>query len=309
MSSTISSLAAANSIDASADYLAIDTASLSTTQKINRNTLLELSSTPVGINDSQTLTNKTLTSPTISSPTLSGTLAGTYTIGGTPTFPSSVVTLTGSQTLTNKILTSPTITSPTITNATISADAIVGYSSSNTGTIYGISVTSSTIGAAALASNAVTTAKISDGAVTPAKLTASTGSSWAMQSWVPTWTNLATGNGTLNYAKYIQIGKMIYFRLSFVWGSTTSISGNVSVSLPATAAYSSSTGFEPVGFGVCYDSSATTPYPLTLATTNSTTTARLLADNGTNLTSVTSTVPMTWTTSDAIQIEGFYEAA
>ena len=57
----------------------------------------------------ETLTNKTLTAPV-----LSGTVTGTYTLGGTPTFPSSVATLTGTQTLTNKTLTSPTMTSPAL---------------------------------------------------------------------------------------------------------------------------------------------------------------------------------------------------
>lgn len=61
------------------------------------------------ISSTDTLTNKTLTDPA-----LSGTITGTYTIGGTPTFPASVATLTGSQTLTNKTLTSPVVNTPTI---------------------------------------------------------------------------------------------------------------------------------------------------------------------------------------------------
>ena len=146
----------ASTIDAVNDELVIWTNSLSAVQNINRNTLLNLSSQPVGLTDSQTLTNKTLTSPTVSSPTFSGTLAGTYTIGGTPTFPASVTQNTVSQTLTNKTLTSPTITSPTITNATISADAVTGYTTSNTGTIYGIGITGGNISSALTATSTVT---------------------------------------------------------------------------------------------------------------------------------------------------------
>ena len=159
----------ASTIDAVNDELVIWTNSLSAVQNINRNTFLNLSSQPVGLTDSQTLTNKTLTSPTVSSPTLSGTLAGTYTIGGTPTFPASVTQNTVSQTLTNKTLTSPTITSPTITNATISADTLTGYTVSNTGTIYGIPVTTGvintagTINGASLVANSVTNASILTG--------------------------------------------------------------------------------------------------------------------------------------------------
>lgn len=153
--STITSLPTASTIDPALDYMPIDTASISTTQKINRNTLLGISSTPVGISDTQTLTNKTLTSPTISGPTLSGTITGTYTIGGTPTFPSSVVTLTGIQTLTNKTLTSPTINSPTISNATISADTITGYTTSNAGTIYGVGVSGGQISSGSYLANGI----------------------------------------------------------------------------------------------------------------------------------------------------------
>ncbi len=68
--------------------------------------------------DSQTLTNKTL-----SSPVLSGTITGTYTLGGTPTFPSTVVTTTGSQTLTNKNMTSGTNTWPTFNQNTTGSAA------------------------------------------------------------------------------------------------------------------------------------------------------------------------------------------
>lgn len=59
------------------------------------------------------------TSPTLTSPTLSGTVAGTYTLGGTPTFPSTVVSTTGTQTLTNKTLTSPDINGGTLDSAVI----------------------------------------------------------------------------------------------------------------------------------------------------------------------------------------------
>ncbi len=157
---TINSLPTASTIDATNDLLPIYTNSLAATQAISRNTYLNLSSQPVGLTDSQTLTNKTLTSPTINGATLSGTLAGTYTIGGTPTFPATVVQTTTSQTLTNKTLTSPTITSPTITNATISADTLTGYTVSNTGTVYGVPVTTGAINASYLTASSITNTQI-----------------------------------------------------------------------------------------------------------------------------------------------------
>ena len=157
---TINSLPVASTIDGVNDYLPIYTNTGAATQGINRNTLLNLASGPVGLTDSQVLTNKTLTSPTINGATLSGTLAGTYTIGGTPTFPATVVQTTASQTLTNKTLTSPTINSPTITNATISADTLTGYTTSNSGTIYGIPVTTGTMSASYLTASTITNTQI-----------------------------------------------------------------------------------------------------------------------------------------------------
>ena len=239
---TITSLPVAATIDATADTFPIVTNSLNTTQQISRNTFLNLVSQPVGLTDTQVLTNKTLTSPTINGATLSGTLAGTYTIGGTPTFPSTVTQNTASQTLTNKTLTSPTINSPTITNATINADTLTGYTVSNTGTIYGISVTSSQIGTAAIANNAITTAKLA-----PSKTTDANG--WTKYDY-GTWqeyrnrvtfsqtisgatiltissSTLPTGMATLstNYLSYSYTATGNAYNLTLVFeGSTTSSS-------------------------------------------------------------------------------------
>lgn len=178
----LSALTTIPAVDRAADLLYIVDTSGGTSNKTTANQLLGISGAPVGDTDTQTLTNKTITSPTISSPVLSGTITGTYTIGGTPTFPSAVVTLTGAQTLTNKILTSPTINTPTISNATITANAITGFTTSNTGTIYGIPVTTgvintantvngaslvaASVGSTALATNAVQANQIATSAIT-----------------------------------------------------------------------------------------------------------------------------------------------
>lgn len=78
---------------------------------------------------------------------LTGT--GTGTSSWTTSIPSgTIVGTTDSQTLTSKTLTSPVINTPTITNATISADTITGFTTSNSGTIYGISITTGSISSA-----------------------------------------------------------------------------------------------------------------------------------------------------------------
>jgi hypothetical protein len=207
-------------VDPSNDSIPFWQASTSEAFWINNQAFNNITGAVVGTTDSQTLTNKTITSPSISGPTLSGTLTGTYTIGGTPTFPSSVVTLSGTQTLTNKTLTSPTINGGTISNSTITSDSIAGYTTSNTGTVYGISVTTGTIGSAALAANSVTTTAINASAVTAGKL-----------GLTPTsQANSGSAGGTLYY---INMGG-----LKMCWGHSTTLASHNSpaytITLPSS---------------------------------------------------------------------------
>lgn len=176
-------LPVANTIDGVNDYLPIYTASALATQAINRNTLLGLASGPVGLTDSQAITNKTLGNT--NTVTLKDTLftlqddgditkqamfqLSSITTGNTRTYTlpditDTLVTLGATQTLTAKTLTSPTINSPTIANATITADAIAGFTSPNNGTIYGMSVTSGILASAALVGQ-VNTAALQTNAV------------------------------------------------------------------------------------------------------------------------------------------------
>lgn len=165
----------ASTIDPANDYLSIYTASATATQGINRNTLLNLTSQPVGISDTQTLSNKTIgdtntilakdgafTLQNSSDITKQGvfSLAGlttgntrTYTL---PNYNATLASLSGTETLTAKTLTSPTINSPTITNATISADSISGYTTNNTGSIYGVAVTAGSISGMSITSATIT---------------------------------------------------------------------------------------------------------------------------------------------------------
>jgi hypothetical protein len=58
-----------------------------------------------------------------------------------------IVGISDTQTLTNKTLTSPTINGGTISNPTLDVDAVVGYTTSDSGTVYGVTISSTNISA------------------------------------------------------------------------------------------------------------------------------------------------------------------
>jgi hypothetical protein len=99
---------------------------------------------------------------------------------------------------------------------------------------------------------------------------------------------------------------MVNFHLELVFGSTTSISGSVSFSAPLTqAAYAAINA--PIGLvrlfvtgtgytGICLATNTTT---FLIAVNNSSTT--YLTNSG-----LSSTVPATWATGDAIEVNGTY---
>lgn len=195
------------SVDRATDVLEIADVSASQSKKITPNALMGISGAAVGDTDTQTLSNKTITTPAISSPVLSGTVSGTYTLGGTPTFPSSVVTLTGSQTLTNKVLTSPTINMATISNPTLTVDTVSEHTAANGVTVDGLNIRDSKLNT----NNSVVTSNITDDAVTAAKIDwASTGANGGIWWEELGRTTLASAGDTITVSgiparKYLKI--------------------------------------------------------------------------------------------------------
>lgn len=309
----ISALTSISSVDATADFIPIVDTSDTQTKKSTRNTFLNLSSTPLGTTDTQSPTNKTFDSSntfTIRDDRLtlqdnadttkqaqfqlSGITTGTTR---TYTLPNASTTLVGTdatQTLTNKTLTSPTINTATIANPTLTVDSIAEFTATAGVTIDGMLIKDNTVG---------------PGTITPAGLVAGTGSSWVLQNWTPTWTNLTIGNATTVY-KYTQIGKTVHFSLAVTLGSTSAVGTNPIFTLPVTSTPVYATA-QPMGYGRLTDAGTLTHPAAVLH--NSTTSAYFVTYDA-NSTFVRESVPsatnpFTWTTADVIQLYGTYEAA
>lgn len=217
---TVDSLPVANSIDPVQDYTLIYTHSATDIQGINRNTYLGLSSQPLGLTDSQSPQNKVLDNTNsltvkdtlftlqddgdVTKQTkfqLSGITTGTTRTLTIPNVSDTLVGLTATQTLTNKTLASPVITGGSVDNSTVTIDTLSGHTTSNTGTVYGVSVTSGVIASAALA-----------GSVNNAALSLSAG--------VTSYTNSGACGGTFYYSNFGGIKE--------VWGTTGSFSTSTS---------------------------------------------------------------------------------
>ncbi len=295
MDEKVSTLDTISVIDRATDLVYVVDTSAGTPNKSTVNGLLGISGDPIGTNDSQTLTNKIITAPTISSPTFSGTITGTYTLGGTPTFPSSVVTTTGTQTLTNKTLTAPSITGANISNPALSTDAINEFTPGSGVNVDGLIIKD---------------ALLPVGNIQPLNLMSGTGSSWVWQSWVPTITGITIGNGVTNEAKYVQIGKNVFVKFLFTFGSTTTLASDPVISLPVTAA-SVPGNFNTLGEGTFYDSSATSGVvAMPCYATPTSIALKCLFAGGSygTYSGVNATVPFTWATSDEISCHFIYEA-
>ena len=125
-------------------------------------------------------------------------------------------------------------------------------------------------------------------------------------SWTPTYTNLIVGNGTIS-ARYKQIGKTVFIKHSFTFGSTSSISGNVTLTLPITAKSDSLYSSTMVNL-VDADGS----YSIGHVWHNGQTTMQVwgVTPSGSRIawTGLSSTFPHTWATSDSINFVYTYEA-
>ena len=173
------------------------------------------------------------------------------------------------------------------------------------GTLKNNAVTTSVI-----TDDAVTAAKVHTDAILPENLVSGTGTSWAWQSWTPTWGGLTVGNGTVA-AKYTQVGKMVTCRISFTMGSTSSISGDVTFTLPVTSVSYVASGNHYIGVGrMCDNGVAAYGGPIEW---RSTTTGAIIAYYAASTylgeAGLSGSLPFTWGTGDYFNATFTYEAA
>ncbi len=135
----------------------------------------------------------------------------------------------------------------------------------------------------------------------------STGPVW--KDWTPTYGNLTVGNGVVR-ARYQQVGKSVFLRYILTFGTTSSISGGITLTPPVTISSDYTT--DEV-FGNCLFRDAGTAVHAGHSRFNSANAISVEAfdASATHLTVVplSSTIPMTWTTNDVLTFNAFYEAA
>jgi hypothetical protein len=139
--------------------------------------------------------------------------------------------------------------------------------------------------------------------------------SYTWTTWTPSYTNLTLGNGT-EVAEYLVIGDLVHVRYLLTWGSTTSITGNVSISLPVTASTSiddPDIGGGLMGNAMLFDTSAVKPIlgtPFQISSTQFRITPNIETGSYVNGGGVMqATTPFTWATTDNVQATFWYRKA
>lgn len=227
MAGKITDLLSIPAIDPANDVLEIVDVSANASYKVTPYGLYGITSGAMSLNDTQTATNKTLTAPTLTSPIITGTVTGTFSLPSTTTFPSSVVQLTGTQSITGaKTFTNVTLTAPTITNASITTDAITGFTTANSGTIYGVQVTASKIVGTSIANSSISPNQLNTTATNASVTTSETTTSTA-------YTDLATTTDTVTVTIGVN-GLALVTLQSFVSNNTAN--GKAFVSLAGSGA-------------------------------------------------------------------------
>lgn len=173
------------------------------------------------------------------------------------------VSKTGTETLTNKVLSDSTTTFGNVSDTTKALKMSLGgattaktmtivSSHTNDRTITLPNATDTLVGKnttdtltnKTLTSPVIQTGLTATGLITNTMLSTSAGElGGAWTTWSPSYVNLTAGNGVLDYARYTVRGKTVHAKWRFTLGTTSSIGGNVTISLPVNM----SSDFDDVG--------------------------------------------------------------
>ena len=128
----------------------------------------------------------------------------------------------------------------------------------------------------------------------------------AAVSFTPTFTNYTRGNGT-SIAYYMRVNKLVYVYVKETLGSTSSVTGIITMTLPIAAVRAQAVQMARVRID---DTGANVYWGTTFS---GTATVLLYADNSsgtyTTFANTSATVPMTWASTDAFQFAFVYEVA
>ena len=151
-----------------------------------------------------------------------------------------------------------------------------------------------------------TSGKGIDFSATPGTGTSELFSDYEEGTFTPTFSGLTIGNGTAQ-GRYTKIGRSVTVEVWVLWGSTTSASGSWHVTnLPFTSA-ATHRGY---GTGNILDNGTENYACLSIVSeggTNLYFAALGAGSTYTSYTNTTATVPMTWTTGDAVRVSVTYQ--
>lgn len=124
-------------------------------------------------------------------------------------------------------------------------------------------------------------------------------------SWTPTFTSLS--GGTLNYARYMRAGKIVFYKLKYTMAGAN-VSGLIRYTLPATAAVNSSSASSDVLSNNVEMVDSGTAYLGAAALYDANTHAiYALSNSPLRFASTSSSSPFTWGNGDYFLASGFYE--
>lgn len=146
----------------------------------------------------------------------------------------------------------------------------------------------------------------------PKRLQVYNGTAWVdfdaeYQTWTPTWTNLTVGNGSQSFS-YARIGKFVHLLGRLVFGTTTSVSGLINMSIPTTASDITDALLGNVFF---FDTGVNGYWGFAQWLSTTTSIIRVGRANDTYLTysDTSATVPFTFGNTDSFVINYWYKGA